>query len=354
MKEQKRINELEKSVKAIFRKAEAREKAGRDPMEAGWQANLEIMLLLLEKNLQEQPGELLPVQIANDIEFDFYDQALRMIDLPPDTHAALYTPSAYKEMPFPKSRQLKAQGNTPWQRNAYTVIISDSKDHRIILQASLPGIEHAGIDVFEDGVHFANYNYYTVEECLNELSGVIWNFFKPKIIWTRKQIEQYTEIWFAKSLYVDIDVALLHQAYSYVHHPELLGVSRLDAVLQITGKIVPLEYDSLDDLLEVANDMQEIFDEGEISITREEVLKDDEAACKALMVCIAVDIDQFFEKLDSLDGDLMPDRRSENYLQGFYDTAQLIYEKIVGRPWPDALSISDAINGDDYMDDGEV
>ena len=61
---------------------------------------------------------------------------------------------------------------------------------------------------------------------------------------------------------------------------------------------------------------------------------------------ISVDIDLIFEKLDSVDGIQMPDHHSDDYYQGFYETAGQIYEKIVGRPWPDAISISEAVNGD--------
>jgi hypothetical protein len=68
----------------------------------------------------------------------------------------------------------------PWNRNAYSVIISDLQDHNIILQASLPGLESAGIDIFEDGKHFADRMYNDVDECLDELSKVKWTYFRPK------------------------------------------------------------------------------------------------------------------------------------------------------------------------------
>ena len=68
----KHLKELEKAVKAIFDRAEAREKAGRDSFEAGWQATLEIMLLMMEKHLLEHPGRLLPMQIDGQDEWEFY------------------------------------------------------------------------------------------------------------------------------------------------------------------------------------------------------------------------------------------------------------------------------------------
>ncbi len=353
MEDRKRKQELENTLKAIYDRADTREKSGRDPFEAGWQATLEVMLFLMDITLQDRPGQLLPVQIANDDEGDFYADTLKIIDLPPDTHAVLYTPSAFRDMPLPKSQEVVLAGNAPWQRNAYSVIVSDTKDHRVVIQASLPGLEHAGIDVFDDGVHFANYSYNTIEECLEELPGIIWIFFQPKGKWTKKQVEQYTESWFAKSLEIDLEKVHLHQEYSYIHHPKILGLDSSDSMFKLILASVPKEYDSFDDLIEVANDLNEEFELGLSLITKEGILKDDESECKALIARIAVDIDQFFEKLDYLDGIQMPDHHSDDFLQGFYDTAGQIYGKIVGRPWPDTISISEAVNGDQDLSEDE-
>ncbi len=353
MKNQKHLQELENTVKSIYAKADAREKAGCDPVATGWQATLEVMLLLMGLTLQDRPGQLLPVQIANDDEGDFFADILKVIDLPPDTHAVLYTPSAFKDMPLPRSPEVELDGNASWQRNAYSVIVSDTQDHRVIIQAALPGLKHAGIDVFDDGVHIVDYSYNTIEECLNELPQIIWNYFQPKGKWTKEQIEQYTESWFAKSLDIDLDKVSLRQEYSYIHHPEILKLSFLDSMFKLILALVPKEYDSLEDLIEVANDLNEDFNLGLSFITKEGLLKDDEAECKALIARITVDIDQFFEKLDYVDDIQSYDPHSDEYLQGFYDTAKKIYEKIVGRPWPDVISISGAVNGDHDLNDDE-
>ena len=155
---------LQKSAKAIFKKAEDREKAGENYFETGWQATLELMLLLMEEQLIENPGQLLPMQISGDDEWDFYLDVMEKLDLPPDTGAVLVTPSAFKDMKFPMQSEFEDSELAPWNRNAYSVIISNIRDHTVILQASLPGIEFAGIDIFENGKHFADYMYNTVEE----------------------------------------------------------------------------------------------------------------------------------------------------------------------------------------------
>ena len=55
----------------------------------------------------------------------------------------------------------------------------------------------------------------------------------------------------------------------------------------------------------------------------------------------------------SQDGIQRHDPHSDEYLQGFYDTAKKIYEKFVGRPWPDVISISEAVYGDHDLNDDE-
>jgi hypothetical protein len=86
---------------AIFKKAENREKAGGDHFEAGWQATLELMLLMMEQQVLENPGRLLPMQTSGDDEWDFYLDVMEKLDLPPDTGAVLITPSVFKEMKIP-------------------------------------------------------------------------------------------------------------------------------------------------------------------------------------------------------------------------------------------------------------
>ncbi len=79
-----RRKSIQKSAKAIFRKAEDREKAGGDYFETGWQATLELMLLMMEEQIVENPGQLLPMQINDDDEWNFYLDVMEKLDLPPD------------------------------------------------------------------------------------------------------------------------------------------------------------------------------------------------------------------------------------------------------------------------------
>jgi hypothetical protein len=112
---------IQRKTEAIFKKAEDRKKAGGDHFETGWQATLELMLLMMEQQLLESLGQLLPMQISGDDEWDFYLDVMEKLDLPPGTGAVLITPSAFKEMKLPEFSEFEDSEMAPWKRNAYSV-----------------------------------------------------------------------------------------------------------------------------------------------------------------------------------------------------------------------------------------
>ena len=339
----KRLKVLEKGTKAIFDKAEAREKAGRDSFEAGWQAALETMLLLMEKHLLERPGRLLPIQIDGQEEWDFYVDVQEKLDLPPDACAVLITPSAFKDMPLPEPAGLKRIGTPRWERNAYSIIISCCQDHTVIMQVSLPGLESVGIDVHEDGKHFADYTYYTIEECLDDLTNVTWTYFEPTGDWTEQQITRYTENWLAKTKdtfsWEDLKI---HTEYSYVHHPELLNLSPLEAIFKVVKATIPEEYDSLEKAMEIANDLNRDFELGNPVITKEGIVQDNEPECEALLGQIKDEVDQCLDMLESIKRVQFPQRivKDPEYGPIFDKTAREVYEIVTGRPYPKSAKVT--------------
>ena len=56
--DKQRRKSIQRKTEAIFKKAEDREKAGGDYFEIGWQATLELMLLIAEKALLKSPDQL--------------------------------------------------------------------------------------------------------------------------------------------------------------------------------------------------------------------------------------------------------------------------------------------------------
>ena len=114
---------IDKSVDVIFERADARKKAGRNFFETDWQASLEMTFFMVDKHLTERPGEMLPMRIDDQEEWEFYFGVLEKLDLPPETCAVFMTPSAFKNMPLPEMEELDTN-DLPVERDSYTVIIS--------------------------------------------------------------------------------------------------------------------------------------------------------------------------------------------------------------------------------------
>ena len=343
--EKKRRKEaIEKSVQMIYDKAEARIKEGCNAFQAEWQATLELMLLGMEKPLRDNPGQLHALQISGQEEWDFYVEVLVELDLPPDTCAVLITPSAAKDMPIPTPPEIEASGITPWQRDAYTLIISHCQDRETIMQVSLPGLESAGIDVFEDGKHLADYTYNSVEECLKDLSRTVWIYLKPKEDWTEDKMLRYTENWFSKIIHTHrIEEARIHQEWSYIHNPELLKSDPLETVFRVIKATIPKEYDSLDYAIEITNDLNRDMDTGEAVVTLDGVLHDRRAECQALFNRIVIEIDEQLNTLESIEGVKFPHRNlsDSKYSDAFEKTAREVYEIVTRRPCPEYVRLDD-------------
>ena len=131
--EKNRKKSIEESLNEIFHKAEVREKDGSDSFNTRWQATLEIILLIMEKNIIEQPGQLLTMQIENQKEWEFYLDIKEKLDLPPETCAVLVTPSAFKNIPILEDEGVEYPEPAPWERDAYSLVISDLEDHETIM-----------------------------------------------------------------------------------------------------------------------------------------------------------------------------------------------------------------------------
>ena len=336
-KSSKLINE---GVGKIFGKADARIKAGQEAFGADWQATLELFLFMMHEQLVANPGQLLPMQIDGQDEWDFYLDIQEVLDLPPDTCALLISPSAFKNMPGPKLQELETAGITPWKRNAYSILISDCGEHKKIMQVALPGINSWGIDLFEEGKHFVDYTYNTMKECLDDLSDAVWTFFGPKGQWREEQIIRYTENWYGKSINgVNMDDVKFHTDFSYAHHPELLNLIPLDAVFKLIQATTPKDFESLEEAIKTTNDFNRDFKLDKGDVTEAGILSDNKNECQALVGRIAVEIDMNLEKLESMKGVEMPNRQAPEYRRIFVEAAKNIYRTITGRSCPESVKV---------------
>jgi len=165
-------------------------------------------------------------------------------------------------------------------------------------------------------------------------------FFSPKDQWTEDQVIKYTENWYAKSLHTfAIENAPIHTEYSYLHHPELIVLSLLDAIFKLLAATIPKEYGTLEEAIDLANDLNE--EVGLPVITVEGIQNDDKTQAQALLSRIVVEIDMNLDVLDFVDGIAFPDRSINNsaYNQAFDDAARQVYRAITGRPCPERLKV---------------
>ena len=331
----RRTKSIQESVEEVFKKAEAWEKAGQDPFLAHWQASLEMMLLACEESLRL--GRLLPIGVDGEKEWDFYLDVLEKLDLPPEICALLITPSAARAMPIPQGLELDSRALP--ESDSFSMIISGCLDHTTVMQVSLPGVMSVGIDVFEHGSQLASYTYNTIEECVADLTRVIWIYFNPGEDWTEDEIIRYTENWFEKSQEISLEKASVHSDFSYVHRPELVGLAPLEAAFKVIAATIVKEYDGLDKAIELANVMNKDFELGEPVITVQGILEGKEPECQALIRCIAVEIDMLMETLDYLEGVPVPERSVPEYRREFERTARRVYERITDRPCPGSVML---------------
>ena len=341
-KKRKRIDSIERSIQQITKRAESRKGAGRDEFQADWQASLEVLLLMAEDHLKEHPGQLEFMRVSNREEWGFYMDVMEKLDLPPDTCALLITPSAFKGMPLPTPRVWEDAGLMARQRDSCWVLISRCDNWKVIMQATLPGLESVGVDVFDDGAHIADYSYNSIDECLEDLSRIVWIYFKPDEDWTKEKIIRYTENYFAKTQYTfGIEDVPVHPEYSYVHNPELLNLSPLESAFKVLRATIPKRFDSLDEWIEFSNDLNKDWDLGDPTITKMGILNDNKAQCQALLGQITFEIDQLLDILDSVEGVDLVFRRADNpdYDRAFDETARAIYERITSRSCPGMLTV---------------
>ncbi len=327
-----------------FEKASVRKQSGCDPLSADWQAILEIALNLARNHLRRNPGRLLPLQMGGDDEWEFYLDLLEKLDLPPNTFAVMSTPSFSENLlDAVDDQDLEVGGDCemPWEKGSYLVIISDCRDHMRIMQVSLPSASgSAGIDVYEDGKHLADYTYNTIEECMEALAKVPWVFFSPRGDWTDEQVIRYTENWFVKAVdTADLEGMVIHKEHSYVHHPELLNLNALESVFRLLEATVPAALESLDTAIETTNDLNRDLELEETVVTIEGILLEDPEQSQALAGRITIEMDQQMEELERTDGIAFPDRNDREYIPFFDQTARKIYEKIVGHPCPASVKI---------------
>lgn len=329
---------MQKDLQEIMDRAERRKKAGRNPVEVEFQLNMEIMFLLMKTPVLEHPGQLLPMQIDNEEEWNCYFEALEALDLPPDASGIFITPTAFRVIGDIMEASIGFSVEMDSEKNIYSVLVANPHDQTRMMQAYIPGAESVGIDVYQDGGLLADYNYKKVDECMEDLSRVAWTFFSPAgKEWPEERIRRYTENWASKILEnPDMRNPAVHAEYSYLHTPGLLGMTILEAMFSSLRAAVPNLYSSLEKAVEVANEINLDIDPDHPVVTESGVLEGDPGQCRDLLDRIELEMDMGLDALMVLEGIefSMPFHPRSEYRTVFDKTAREIFHAISSVSYP--------------------
>ncbi|MEJ2054018.1 MAG: hypothetical protein P8X42_08870 [Calditrichaceae bacterium] len=326
------INDFSAEDSKIISRLEYRKKQGADESEADWQASLEFMMALFSEKLNNNSGRIFPIILEEDKEWEFYIDLITKIDLPPDVYSLLCTPSFFTIFSDETINSDLQINNVLSVNSSFNLIISHRSNPEKIIQVTLPGLNSIGIDVYENGNHIIDYSYETIDKCLIDLSKIVWSIFKPKEKWSQDAIISYTENWFEKgNYYFRLKDIPIHSEYSYIHNPELIGLSDWDVVFKIIEKTIPKNYSTLEEAISETNELNQEDDDYQ-PITLNGIKSKKFPDVQQLFSRIIVSIDMNIDLVDEINSirSSSPWNKYPKYKELFEKTARNIYKEITG------------------------
>ena len=285
--------ETQEKIKEIQDATRRRVKAGRDVRIARWQGTLESLLVRVADRLV--PGEIRAIESLSPEEVTRFQKLQIALDLPPFVQVA-FLPVRVAGQVAPPGPSDRASGGAEKSRSNKVLMARGDKLLRILIAEISP--RGPGIDILEDATLLASYNYNTAEECIGDLSKIIWIHFRNPRGWREEEYIQYTEGWFFRSaLHRTLDLPVTEN-YSYIHHPILLGLDRVDAVFRLMEATLERLCADRDEAIANAN-AANLRREGAAEITRRGLADRDEGACDALRAYLE---DRLMELLKLLRG----------------------------------------------------
>jgi len=259
-------------------KSRARIKAGRDPRTVLWHETLEAMLIQIRDSLI--PGEIIAVESMNADDTAKCRSLRTTLDLAPFVTAAFFSSAA-------AARHRPAGETGIFERAAADsckILVSRVNDYDRILTAEISA-SNPGIDILDDGILLGCYNYGTSEECLNDLSKIIWIHLKHRGTWSQEDYIRYTESWFYRSAEGRTASLPVNANHSYIHHPVLIGLTPVKAVFRLMRETLIRLCRNLDTAIVQANDAN-LYKSNTVEITREGLTHGDEQQLNSLRIYI--------------------------------------------------------------------
>ncbi len=260
----------------IRQRIETRIEAGRNPQLARWHGTLETFFEDVAADLV--PGELVTLEDMSPEEETPFNRLLMVLDLPPFVWA-VYLPSrlARTITPPPGERPPKPlSGNvckvlTTWEGDCIRILVSEMTEGRSV------------INVFEDGSLLASHNYQSMEECLSDISKIIWIHFRHRERWGEDDFARYTEGWFYRSATQKLISLPINPSYSYIHNPVLVGLNIVSAIYRLMRATLNRMTEDVEDTIRRANEVNQ-YNPETVPLTRNGLAEKEEDQCRSFRI----------------------------------------------------------------------
>jgi len=266
------------SLNHVNEKIQERIKAGRDKLTASLHGATEAMLVNMKHLLI--PGKIIASEFLKSDQEEQFNKLQISLDLSPFAYAVFLPSSIYH-------RNLKSYKILPEEVSSMVsnddtikILVSGINDYNRILTAEISP-DKPGINIFDDGNLLASYNYNTPQECINDLSKIIWIHFKYKDSWTHDDYIKYTEGWFFRSAIYKIPDLSINVNHSYIHHPVLINISTIQAIFKLMKATLIRLFADTDQTIAAAN-AANLYKTNTVKITKSGLSKGKEEQRKSL------------------------------------------------------------------------
>jgi hypothetical protein len=331
---------IEKQLEKMLSEREKRRRQGAEPLTNYWQTSLQVLLLAAAgPDIAHKSGVLFMTEAKDGDDYNFCQDVIRRVDMPPNVGGIIITPSWRKGIvtsilnPDPKITQ---------DPERYILLFSHYRNHKKIVYAAVPS-NGAGIDIFEHGRQIADYSYRSTQECIDNLSRVLWRHLCPGngTTYSRAQIERYTKDWCLKVIEYPYEIIPVHEEFSYVHSPALLGLTPLEATFKMLSTAMIQYWGDIDYAIRVVNELN--MDSAKwgkrfVPVTKKDLVQGRPRECDELLNLFVLELEQALELLldtgiDYPEGTL----RTKPYASALKRTCADIYRNVVGRDCPEKL-----------------
>lgn len=253
-------------LKQIQEKTRERLRTGRDPKISQWQGALEALLVKINEHLV--PGEVITFDSLSPEEIKQFQRLQVVMDLSPFV-TAVFLPRQISQKLVKSKMGAYAAG---LNKDSDKILVTPVDNHDRIMMAELSP-QKSGIEIFDDGSQLGIYSYNTQEECLTDMSKIVWLHLKPKA-WTQADYIKYTEGWFFRSASNKLIDLPINQNHSYIHHPVLLHLNAVQAIFKLIRATLLRICGNLDNTIALAN-AENLHKSGTPEISRDALLADD-------------------------------------------------------------------------------